>query len=188
MIRTAAGGYRGGMGGPAMMVGGMPGMGMAPMTPGGGAGGLALPGLTHHQRGAGLVPHGQRAVIGGGQAAQVAVKAALSKLGRPYVWGVKGPDAFDCSGLVRWAYAQAGVTLGDDTYTQFQQGVPVSPGDVQAGDTIFPKSSFGEGGVPGPGHVMLAISPTECVEAQQAGVPVKISPMPGAFAARRPTA
>ncbi|MBY0441721.1 MAG: C40 family peptidase [Mycobacteriaceae bacterium] len=108
-------------------------------------------------------------------------------MGRPYVWGAKGPDAFDCSGLLRWSYAQAGVTLGADTYSQFQQGISVAPGEVQAGDMVFPKSSFGEGGHAGPGHVMLAISPTECVEAQQSGVPVKVSPMPSAFFARRPT-
>ena len=107
----------------------------------------------------------------------MAVKAALSKLGRPYVWGGRGPDAFDCSGLTRWSYAQAGVTLGDDTYAQIRQGAPVAHGDVQAGDLVFPNA----------GHVMLAISPTECVEAQQSGVPVKVSPMPGSYVARRPT-
>jgi peptidoglycan DL-endopeptidase CwlO len=177
MIRNAAAGYRGG--GAAMM-------------PGAEAGALALPALarltapTHHRPDTGLPPHMPRTAIGGGPAAQVAVKAALSKLGRPYAWGAKGPDAFDCAGLVRWSYAQAGVTLGDDTYTQFQQGIPVAPGDLQAGDMVFPNSSFGEGGHPAPGHVMMAISPTECVEAQQSGVPVKISPMPSAFLARRP--
>lgn len=124
------------------------------------------------------------ALRGGGSAAQMAVKAALSKLGRPYIWGAKGPDAFDCSGLVHWAYAQAGITLGADSYTMFGQGVLVAPGDVQAGDTVFPRSSFDGAG---PGHVMLAISPTECIEAQQSGVPVKVSLMPGSFVARRVT-
>jgi len=112
-----------------------------------------------------------------GDAAKIAVKAALTRLGCPYVWGHKGPDSFDCSGLTRWAYAQAGITLGDSTYAQINQGAPVAPGDVHAGDLIFPNA----------GHVMLAISPTEVVEAQQAGVPVKVSPMPASFIARRPT-
>ncbi|MGH3556018.1 MAG: C40 family peptidase [Mycobacterium sp.] len=191
MIRNAAAGYRGGLGGPAMP--GLPAMGAPAMMPGAGAGALALPALarltalTHQRRGAGPMRHAPPTAIGGGPAAQVAVKAALSKLGRPYVWGAKGPDAFDCSGLVRWSYAQAGVTLGADTYSQFQQGTQLAPADVQAGDLVFPKSSLGEGGHPGPGHVMMAISPTECVEAQQNGVPVKISPMPSAFFVRRPT-
>jgi cell wall-associated NlpC family hydrolase len=119
-------------------------------------------------------------------AAAQAVKFALTKLGSRYVWGAKGPDAFDCSGLVHWAYAQAGVTLGTDTYALINQGAPVAPGHVTAGDTIFPKSSFGEGGKSGPGHVMLAINDHECIEAQQTGVPVKISPMPKDYFARRP--
>ena len=38
--------------------------------------------------------------------AGIAVRAALSRLGRPYVWGATGPDQFDCSGLVQWSYAQ----------------------------------------------------------------------------------
>src|SRR5690606_15516206 len=42
---------------------------------------------------------------------QVALRAAVSKLGRPYVWGGSGPDSFDCSGLVQWAYGQAGVRM-----------------------------------------------------------------------------
>ena len=73
------------------------------------------------------------------------------------MWGAKGPDRFDCSGLTQWAWAQAGVRLGPDTYTQVTEGVPVPPGDVRAGDLIFPKDSFDSRG---PGHVQLAISPT----------------------------
>ena len=48
---------------------------------------------------------------GGGPYAAGAVAAALSKLGSSYVWGAEGPDTFDCSGLVQWSYAQAGVSL-----------------------------------------------------------------------------
>jgi peptidoglycan DL-endopeptidase CwlO len=40
-----------------------------------------------------------------------AVRAALDQVGKPYRWGATGPEAFDCSGLVRWAYAQAGLAL-----------------------------------------------------------------------------
>jgi peptidoglycan DL-endopeptidase CwlO len=181
LIRAAASGYRGGMTSTSMP---MPPAAMSPMTAP--SGGLDLPheatltGATH------LRPAPPPTRPAADAAAQTAVRAALSKLGRPYVWGAKGPDAFDCSGLVRWAWAQAGVTLGADTYTQIEQGVPVAPGDVQPGDLIFPTNSFGEGGQPGPGHVMLAISPTACVEAQQTGVPVKLSPKPSAYVARRP--
>lgn len=54
--------------------------------------------------------------------AGIAVHAALSRLGRPYVWGATGPNQFDCSGLVQWAYAQAGVHLDRTTYQQINEG------------------------------------------------------------------
>ncbi len=61
---------------------------------------------------------------------------AVSKIGCPYVWGAEGPDAFDCSGLVRWAYLQVGISLPHQTeslYACAVNRVPVSqarPGDV----------------------------------------------------------
>ncbi|WP_431240915.1 C40 family peptidase (plasmid) [Mycolicibacterium aichiense] len=117
---------------------------------------------------------------------QGAAHAALSKLGRPYVWGAKGPNVFDCSGLTQWAWGQAGVKLGGDTYTQITEGIPVPPGQVRAGDLIFPLDAFGEGGRSGPGHVQLAISGTQVVHAPQTGDVVRIVPMPGRYIARRP--
>ena len=45
---------------------------------------------------------------------------------------------FDCSGVDPVGVAQAGIRLGADTYTQVDQGVPVPPGEVRAGDLIFP--------------------------------------------------
>ena len=71
--------------------------------------------------------------------AGVAVAAALSRQGAPYVWGAKGPNRFDCSGLTQWAWRQAGMQLGGDTYAQIKDGVPVPPGQVRAGDLIFPE-------------------------------------------------
>ena len=118
----------------------------------------------------------------------VAVNAALSRQGCPYVWGAKGPSVFDCSGLTKWSWEQAGVQLGGDTYSQINEGIPVSPGEVRAGDLIFPASSFGEDGRGGPGHVQLAISPTEVIHAPQTGDVVRIAPMPSSFVARRPMA
>jgi len=115
-----------------------------------------------------------------------AVAAAMGKRGRPYVWGAKGPNVFDCSGLTQWAWRQAGVQLGGDTYAQVRQGVAVPPDQVRAGDLIFPRSSFGEGGRAGPGHVMLAISATEVVHAPHSGDVVRVAPMPSGFVARRP--
>jgi cell wall-associated NlpC family hydrolase len=107
--------------------------------------------------------------------AQLVVQAALSKQGDPYVWGAKGPNQFDCSGLTQWAWKQAGVNLGPDTYSQVAQGIPVAPNDVQPGDLIFPSSH----------HVQLAISRTEVVEAPGRGMRVRIVSLPTSFVARR---
>lgn len=49
---------------------------------------------------------------------QVAINAAISKIGNRYVWGAKGPNTFDCSGLTYWAYLQAGINIGVSTYDQ----------------------------------------------------------------------
>jgi peptidoglycan DL-endopeptidase CwlO len=121
-----------------------------------------------------------------GEPGEGAAKAALSRLGCPYVWGAKGPSRFDCSGLTQWAWRQAGVLLGNDTHAQITEGVAVPPGQVRAGDLIFPVDAFGEGGRSGPGHVQLAISDHQVVHAPTAGDVVRIAPMPGRYIARRP--
>jgi peptidoglycan DL-endopeptidase CwlO len=109
------------------------------------------------------------------------VQRALSQHGTPYVWGGGGPNGptnggFDCSSLMQYAFAGAGVDLPRTTYAQIGLGQPVSPGDVRAGDLIF--SNFGEGGTPGPGHVQLAISSTHVVEAPHTGTSVQVTAMP----------
>ncbi|MGH3970508.1 MAG: C40 family peptidase, partial [Mycobacterium sp.] len=185
LIRQGSAGYGGVGAGPmgGAMMGGMP-MGLG--GDGGGVGsGFSIPGLDaltglsrNHHGHPQMVDAHEGAIAGGSPLAKIAVKAALTRLGLPYVWGAKGPNQFDCSGLTHWAYAQAGITLGPDTYTQVHNGAPVAHGNVEAGDLIFPEA----------GHVMLAISPTQVVEAQQSGVPIKISPMPSSYVARRPTA
>ncbi|OBJ73831.1 C40 family peptidase [Mycobacterium sp. 1274756.6] len=109
--------------------------------------------------------------------AAAAVRAALSRLGRPYVWGATGPDSFDCSGLVQWAYARAGVGLDRTTYQQLADGVPVPRAQVRAGDLVFPH----------PGHVQLAIGHDRVVEASHPGAPVRIAPLGAHVQIRRPT-
>jgi cell wall-associated NlpC family hydrolase len=177
--------------------GGLPGMmsglsGMRPPTGNGGGSGLGgfsmpnLSGLTRTGRGdhnSSAGPMDSRMSVSanaglGGTAAE----AALSKRGVPYVWGAKGPNVFDCSGLTQWAWKQVGVQLGPDTYSQMNQGSAVPAGQVRAGDLIFPNYARDSKGF---GHVMLAISPTQVVHAPQTGDVVKVSPMPSGFTARR---
>ncbi|HWB66008.1 MAG TPA: C40 family peptidase [Mycobacteriales bacterium] len=69
--------------------------------------------------------------------AAVAIRAALKKLGHPYVWAAAGPDTFDCSGLVRWAYGHAGRALVHYTGTQWNQGRLIRPSQVLPGDLVL---------------------------------------------------
>jgi cell wall-associated NlpC family hydrolase len=108
--------------------------------------------------------------------AGIAVRAALSRLGRPYVWGATGPDQFDCSGLVQWSYARAGLHLHRTTYEQINDGIPVPRSQVRPGDLVFPHS----------GHVQMAIGNNLVVEAPYAGASVRISPLGSNVAIRRP--
>jgi hypothetical protein len=193
MVRQLSYGRAGGGGGGlGSMLGGMPGGAAGGRGSGSGAGLGNLPaqlvGLVRpdHSTNSGLP--GELGVANdpdSGMGAPAA-RAALSRRGAPYGWGAKGPNSFDCSGLTKWAWGQVGVTLGNDTYSQITEGMPVSPSQVRAGDLIFPLDAFGEGGRGGPGHVQLAISPTQVVHAPQPGDVVKVAPMPSRFIARRP--
>ena len=69
--------------------------------------------------------------------AQTVVSAAQSQLGKPYVWGATGPNAYDCSGLVQYAYSQAGKNVGRTTYQQAGAGQHISVSQAQAGDILM---------------------------------------------------
>jgi cell wall-associated NlpC family hydrolase len=66
-----------------------------------------------------------------------ALQAALSRRGDPYVWGAAGPSAFDCSGLVVWAFAQEGIALPHYTGDLWNSGVHVPRADLEPGDLVF---------------------------------------------------
>ncbi len=70
-------------------------------------------------------------------AAGVAVAAAYSALGAPYVFGAAGPSSFDCSGLTMWAWAQAGVSLPHSALAQLGSLPHVPLSAVQPGDIIY---------------------------------------------------
>lgn len=75
---------------------------------------------------------------------RAAVSFALAQVGKPYVWGAKGPDAFDCSGLTQAAYAAAGVPISAGTVNQVHEGTPVASLDaVTPGDLLFIPGSLG---------------------------------------------
>ena len=63
--------------------------------------------------------------------------AAKSRVGLPYVWGGDGPSVFDCSGLVQWSMAQAGVVMPRVAADQARTGPLVSLSGLQPGDLLF---------------------------------------------------
>jgi murein DD-endopeptidase len=71
-----------------------------------------------------------------GLAAQAA-QVARAMLGRPYRYGGNTPQGFDCSGLVSYSYARAGLTLARDTRGLREQTSPVRTGDLRPGDLVF---------------------------------------------------
>ncbi|HEX3493471.1 MAG TPA: NlpC/P60 family protein [Streptosporangiaceae bacterium] len=65
------------------------------------------------------------------------LKAALSRVGLPYVWGAAGPRAFDCSGLVQWSMRQAGITMPRVAVDQATTGPQVPMSALRPGDLLF---------------------------------------------------
>jgi cell wall-associated NlpC family hydrolase len=65
------------------------------------------------------------------------VQIALNQVGKSYVWGAKGPEQFDCSGLTQWSYAQIGIRIPTGTAGQWPRMRPVSAAELQPGDLIF---------------------------------------------------
>jgi hypothetical protein len=67
----------------------------------------------------------------------VFLKAAVSRLGLPYVWGAAGPRSFDCSGLVQWSLAQAGIVMPRVAVDQARTGPQVPVSELRPGDLLF---------------------------------------------------
>lgn len=95
------------------------------------------------------------------------VTAAASVIGTPYVWGGASPETgFDCSGLVQWSYAQAGVAVPRTTADQVHIGVPVSVNQIAPGDLVFTR-----GGRPAHdyGHVAIYVGGGKVIVAPRTG-------------------
>ncbi|BBZ33171.1 peptidoglycan hydrolase RipC [Mycolicibacterium confluentis] len=111
------------------------------------------------------------AMPGNGQGV-VAVQAALTRVGSPYSWGGSGPGAFDCSGLVMWAFQQAGIALPHSSQALARGGQPVSRGELQPGDVVNFYSDAS--------HTGIYVGDGMVVHASTYGVPVKVVPLDGA--------
>jgi peptidoglycan DL-endopeptidase CwlO len=102
------------------------------------------------------------------------ISYAEDQLGKPYLWGGTGPDAFDCSGLVMMAYRAAGIDIPRTSEEQWAWGPRVSPSQVEPGDLVF---FVGADGTPtSPGHVGLVIGKGLMIEAYATGFPIRIAP------------
>jgi peptidoglycan DL-endopeptidase CwlO len=98
-----------------------------------------------------------------------AMGRALSKVGAPYRWGATGPNAFDCSGLVTWAYQNSGVSLPRTSRAMSTVGTSVARADLRPGDLVFFHRPVS--------HVGIYIGEGKIVHASSRKSPVKISDM-----------
>lgn len=105
---------------------------------------------------------------GSGQGA-IAVQAALTRVGDPYSWGGSSPGGFDCSGLVMWAFQQAGIALPHSSQALAHGGQPVALSDLQPGDVLTFYSDAS--------HAGIYIGDGLMVHSSTYGVPVRVVPM-----------
>jgi peptidoglycan DL-endopeptidase CwlO len=131
----------------------------------------AGPGPAHH------APGGNRPVrpvlpnLPAAGGAATAIAAAESQIGVPYVWVGESPGhGFDCSGLVQWAWRQAGVDLPRTAAAQYDAIPHVSLSDLQPGDLLF----WGDGGI---SHVGMYVGGGDIINAPETGELVRIEPI-----------
>ena len=111
--------------------------------------------------------HRSRAAPGGEGVA--AVQAALTRVGSPYSWGGSGPNAFDCSGLVMWAFQQAGISLPHSSQALAHGGQAVDMSEMQPGDVVTYYSDAS--------HAAIYIGDGMMVHASTYGTPVRVAPV-----------
>ncbi|WP_245730441.1 C40 family peptidase [Micromonospora pallida] len=101
-----------------------------------------------------------------GGAAGRAVSFACAQIGKPYVWGAEGPNAYDCSGLMLAAWARAGVALPHNAAQQRRVTAQVGRSELRPGDLVFYYSDLH--------HVGMYVGDGWVVHASRAGVPVRM--------------
>ncbi|GAM45573.1 NlpC/P60 family protein [Nocardia seriolae] len=101
--------------------------------------------------------------------AMAALALAGTQTGKPYEWGGTGPDAWDCSGLVQWAFRGVGIDLPRTTWQQAEAGLEVPFGALQPGDVVILNDDASHEGIyAGGGNVL---------NAYDWGVPVGLTPL-----------
>lgn len=114
----------------------------------------------------------------GAPAGRALVAVALAQVGKPYVWGATGPDAFDCSGLTLYAARRAlGITLPRTADAQAWSGVHVDRDRLEVGDLVFFEDTY----APGITHVGLYLGDGRWVGAQDEGIGVVVDTLDRAY-------
>jgi hypothetical protein len=129
------------------------------------------------------ITNGRIPRVYGRQAAEYVIRRGMSQMGVPYSWGggnAAGPSrgidsgagtvGFDCSGLVLYSFAGVGIKLPHYSGSQYNMGRKIPSSQMRRGDVIF----YGPGGSQ---HVTIYLGNGQMLEAQQTGVPVKVSPV-----------
>ena len=93
-----------------------------------------------------------------------ALTCALAQAGKPYVYGAEGPNAFDCSGLTRFAYRSIGLEIGRTTWDQAGNLQRIPASNLRPGDIIQPH----------PGHTGMYVGPGQWIAAPQTGDVVRV--------------
>ena len=102
---------------------------------------------------------------------QAIVREAFEHLGKPYVWGAKGPNTFDCSGLTYYVYMKAtGHYIGGWTGEQQYAGTQIPVSQAQPGDLVFWGPSSGV-----THHVGIYIGNGQFIHAPQPGDKVRVT-------------
>ena len=114
------------------------------------------------------VPDLSGAVPSSGRAA-AAVAAAMSAVGRPYVWGANGPSGFDCSGLMQWSYGRAGVGLPRTSQEQRYAGRQIPLSEARPGDLVAYRSDAS--------HIGMYVGNGQVIHAPYPGAPVRYDPV-----------
>lgn len=104
------------------------------------------------------------------------LRAAESRLGKPYVWGATGPNSFDCSGLVQWSFARAGIIMPRVAADQFLTGPRVPFSQARPGDLLF--WHYDPTDPTYVDHVAIYIGNGQMIAAPHTGLDVEVEPVP----------
>jgi cell wall-associated NlpC family hydrolase len=129
------------------------------------------------------ITNGRIPYVNGRQASEYVIRRAMSQIGVPYSWGGgtaagasrgidtgSGTVGFDCSGLMLYAFAGVGIKLPHYSGSQYNAGRKIPVAQMRRGDLLFWGSNASQ-------HEAMYLGDGMMLEAQQTGVPVKVSPV-----------